>query len=137
MLKSFIGIYLDFICNFYCIKNIACFQKKIIFASKKCSPCSKNSNQTGKICFIFFGFYLFFYEFFLAERFKKKPQIGLFLRFCYFVSVHRLVRFNERVRRIFSVNERPFFNRSSVFLFRRIFPRLSQISISDRIFVSV
>ena len=33
------------------------------------------------------------------------------------MNVHRPVRFNERVRRIFSVNERPFFNRSSVFSF--------------------
>ena len=31
------------------------------------------------------------------------------------MNVHRPVRFNERVRRILSVNERPFFNRSSVF----------------------
>ena len=33
------------------------------------------------------------------------------------MNVHRPVRFNERVRRVFSVNERPFFNRSSVFSF--------------------
>ena len=33
------------------------------------------------------------------------------------MNVHRPVRFNERVRRIFTVNERPFFNRSSVFFF--------------------
>ena len=33
------------------------------------------------------------------------------------MNVHRPVRFNERVHRIFSVNERPFFNRLSVFFF--------------------
>ena len=43
MLKSFIGIYLDFICNFCCIKNIACFQN-IYFVLKKCSPYSRFSN---------------------------------------------------------------------------------------------
>ena len=57
---------------------------------------------------------------------KKNPRL-VFFRFYYFASVHRTVRFNERVRRFFSVNERPFFNRSSVFLFRRIFSLFSQI----------
>ena len=33
------------------------------------------------------------------------------------MNVHRHVRLSELVRRIFSVNERPFFNRSSVFSF--------------------
>ena len=71
------------------------------------------------------------------RSFKKNPRSVYFLRFYYFVNVHRPVRFNERVRRIFSVNERPFFNRSSVFLFRRIFSAIISDSISDRIFVSV
>ena len=35
--------YLDFICYFYCIKNIACFQN-IYFVLKKCSPYSRFSN---------------------------------------------------------------------------------------------
>ena len=43
------------------------------------------------------------------------------------MSVHRPVRFNERVRRIFTVNERPFFNRSSVFFFVRFFPIISDL----------
>ena len=43
------------------------------------------------------------------------------------MNVHRSVRFNERVRRFFSVNERPLFNCSSIFLFRRIFSLFSQI----------
>ena len=45
------------------------------------------------------------------------------------MNVHRPVRINERVRRIFSVNERPFFNRSSVFLFRQIFRDFSDLDL--------
>ena len=45
--------YLDFICYFYCIKNIACFQN-IYFVLKKCSPYSRFSNKTGKFYFIVF-----------------------------------------------------------------------------------
>ena len=71
MLKSFIGIYLDFICNFNCIKNIACFQK-FIFVSKKCSPYSRFSSKTGKIYFIFFGLLFIFLRIFFRRTYLKK-----------------------------------------------------------------
>lgn len=58
--------------------------------------------------------------------FKKKPR-SFFFWFYYFTSVYRTVRFNERVRRFFSVNERPLFNRSSVFFFVGFFSLFSQI----------
>ena len=63
MLKSFIGIYLDFICNFNCIKNIACFQK-LIFVLKNVHPILDFLTRRGKFVLSFLDFYLFFYEFF-------------------------------------------------------------------------
>ena len=66
MLKSFIGIYLDFICNFYCIKNIACFQK-FILCQKNVHPILDFLTRRGKFILYFSDFYLFFYEFFSAE----------------------------------------------------------------------
>ena len=71
MLKSFIGFYSDFICNFNCIKNIACFQK-IIFVSKKCSPYSRFSNSTGKIYYIFFGLLFIFLRILFRGTYLKK-----------------------------------------------------------------
>ena len=66
MLKSFIGIYLDFICNFYCIKNIACFQN-IYFVLKNVHPILDFLTRRGKFILYFSDFYLFFYELFSAE----------------------------------------------------------------------
>ena len=66
MLKSLFGIYLDFICNFYCIKNIACFQN-IYFVLNKCSPILDFLTRRGKFILYFSDFYLFFYELFSAE----------------------------------------------------------------------
>ena len=69
MLKSSIGFYSDFICNLIALKKLHVF--KISFVSKQCSPCSKYSNQTGKICFIFFGFLFIFLRIFFGGMFKK------------------------------------------------------------------
>ena len=66
MLKSLFGIYLDFICNFYCIKNIACFQN-IYFVLKNVHPILDFLTRRGKFISYFSDFYLFFYTMFPAE----------------------------------------------------------------------
>ena len=66
MLKSLFGIYLDFICNFYCIKNIACFQN-IYFDLKNVHPILDFLTRRGKFISYFSDFYLFFYAIFSAE----------------------------------------------------------------------
>ena len=66
MLKSLFGIYLEFICNFYCIKNIACFQN-IHFVLKNVHPILDFLTRRGKFISYFSDFYLFFYELFSAE----------------------------------------------------------------------
>ena len=76
MLKSFIGIYLDFICNFYCIKNIACFQN-IYFDLKNVHPILDFLTRRGKFILYFSDFYLFFYAIFFAELIKKNALARL------------------------------------------------------------
>ena len=67
MLKSFIGIYSDFICNFNCIKkNIARFQN-FILCQKKVHPVLNILTRRGKFVLYFLDIYLFFYELFSAE----------------------------------------------------------------------
>ena len=67
MLKTLFGIYLDFICNFYCIKNIAFFQN-IYFVLKNVHPILEFLTRRGKFILSSLDFYLFFYEYFSADR---------------------------------------------------------------------
>ena len=62
MLKSLFGIYLDFICNFYCIKNIACF-KIFILVYKNVHPILDFLTRRGKFISYFSDFYLFLFIF--------------------------------------------------------------------------
>ena len=66
--KIFYWIYLNFICNFYCIKNIACFQN-IYFDLKNVHPILDFLTRRGKFILYFSDIYLFFCELFSAERF--------------------------------------------------------------------
>ena len=63
MLKSFIGIYSDFICSFYCIKNIACFQN-IYFVLKNVHPILDFLTRRGKFILYFSDFYFFSVNYF-------------------------------------------------------------------------
>ena len=66
MLKSFTGIYWDFICNFYCIKILHVF-KIFIFDFKNVHPILDFLTRRGKFISYFSDFYLFFYVLFSAE----------------------------------------------------------------------
>ena len=66
MLKSLFGIYLDFICNFYCIKILHIF-KIFILDYKNVHPILDFLTRRGKFISYFFDFYLFFYAMFFAE----------------------------------------------------------------------
>ena len=65
--KIIIGIYSDFICNFNCIKNIACFQK-LFLCQNNVHPVLNILTRRGKFVLSFSVFYLFFYKLFSAER---------------------------------------------------------------------
>ena len=64
--KIIYWIYLDFICNFYCIKNVACFQN-IYFDLKNVHPILDFLTRRGKFISYFSDIYLFFYVLFSAE----------------------------------------------------------------------
>ena len=63
MLKSFIGFYSDFICNFNCIKKLHVF-KTAFLCQKNVHPVLIILTRRGKFVLSFLDFYLFFYEFF-------------------------------------------------------------------------
>ena len=67
MLKSLFGIYLDFICNFYCIKKILHVFKVFIFDFKNVHPILDFLTRRGKFISYFSDVYLVFYELFTAE----------------------------------------------------------------------
>ena len=135
MLKSFIGIYLDFICNFCCIKNIACFQN-IYFVLKKCSPYSRFSNQTGKIYFIFFGLLFIFLRIIFRGTYLKKTQIGFFGFIILRAFTEPFVLTNAFVGFSLLTNVRSLTVRL-FFFFAGFFSTIISDSISDGIFVSV
>ena len=64
MLKSFIGFYSDFICNFNCIKKILHVFKNLFLCQKNVHPILDFLTRRGKFILYFLDFYLFFYEFF-------------------------------------------------------------------------
>ena len=67
MLRSLFEIYLDFICNFYCILKICMFSKYLFLILKNVHPILDFLTRRGKFISYFSDFYLFFYVIFFAE----------------------------------------------------------------------